>query len=127
MGDEGGFAPNLKDEGEAIDLIIASINKAGYSTKEVKLALDVASSEWWIGNGKYKLPKANTVYTPEELINRWSTLINKYPILSIEDPLGEKDYDGWSEITRRLGGQVMLVGDDLFVTNSKRLQLGFDM
>ena len=126
VGDEGGFAPNLSDEYEAIELIISAIKKAGYNTDQVKIALDIASSEWWNGKGKYKLPKANTCYTSEELIEKWSNLVDKYPILSIEDPLGEEDYEGWKQITEKLGKKVMLVGDDLFVTNSKRLQMGFD-
>lgn len=127
VGDEGGFAPDLKDENEAIELIIAAITKAGYDTSEVKIALDIASSEWWIGDNNYRLPKANKVFTTDELISKWCNLVEKYPILSIEDPLGEKDYEGWSKLTEKLGKRVMLVGDDLFVTNSKRLQMGFDM
>ncbi len=126
VGDEGGFAPNLADEYEAIELIISAINKAGYDTEQVKISLDVASSEWWEGKGNYKLPKAKTRYSSEELIEKWRNLVDKYPILSIEDPLGEEDYEGWAKITEELGKRVMLVGDDLFVTNSKRLQMGFD-
>ncbi len=126
VGDEGGFAPNLNSEEEAIELIIKAIKNAGYTTEQVKIALDVASSEWWIGHGKYKLPKSNETYTTNELIEKWEALVGKYPILSIEDPLGEEDYEGWTKITEVLGGRVMLVGDDLFVTNSKRLQMGFD-
>ena len=126
VGDEGGFAPSLKNEEEAIELIIEAINNSGYNTDKVKIALDIASSEWWQGRGKYRLPKQDKVYTSIELIERWGKLVEKYPIISIEDPLGEKDYAGWKEITQRLGKKVMLVGDDLFVTNSKRLQMGFD-
>ena len=126
VGDEGGFAPNLSDETEAIDLIICAIKKAGYTTEQVKIALDVASSEWWIGKGKYKLPKAKAEYSSDELIQKWSELINKYPIISIEDPLGEEDYDGWVRITNELGSKIMLVGDDLFVTNKKRLAMGLE-
>lgn len=126
VGDEGGFAPSLSDEYEAIELIISAINKAGYDTDHVKIALDIASSEWWVGSGKYKLPKAGTCYSSDELIEKWSSLIEKYPILSIEDPLGEEDYEGWAKITQALEKKVMLVGDDLFVTNIKRLQMGFD-
>lgn len=126
VGDEGGFAPDLKSEEDAIELIIEAIKLANYNTKQVKIALDVASSEWWVGNQKYKLPKANIEFTSDELIDKWTIWINKYPIISIEDPLGEEDYVGWEEITEKLGNSVMLVGDDLFVTNSKRLQLGFD-
>ncbi|MBQ8147087.1 MAG: phosphopyruvate hydratase [Clostridia bacterium] len=126
VGDEGGFAPNLSNDEEAIELIIEAIKSAGYNTNQVKIALDIASSEWWIGNQKYKLPKADMIYTTDDLIDKWSVWVNKYPIISIEDPLGEEDYVGWEEITKNLGKSVMLVGDDLFVTNSKRLQLGFD-
>lgn len=126
IGDEGGFAPNLKNDEEALELIVEAINKSGYNTNQVKIALDIASSEWWQGKGKYRLPKQNKMYSSFELIERWSNLIEKYPIASLEDPLGEKDYDGWTELTARLGKRVMLVGDDLFVTNKKRLQMGFD-
>ncbi len=125
VGDEGGFAPDLKNECEAIDFIISAIKKAGYDTDQVKISLDVASSEWWTKNGKYTLPKANITYSTDELIDKWSNLIEKYPILSIEDPLGEEDYDGWTKITKQLGNKVILVGDDLFVTNKLRLQKGF--
>lgn len=126
VGDEGGFAPDLDSEEEAIKLIIKAIEKAGYSTEQIKIALDIASSEWWIGKGKYKLPKAQKTYSTEELIQKWECLVEKYPIISIEDPLGEEDYDGWTKITRMLSSKVMLVGDDLFVTNKKRLKMGFD-
>ena len=125
VGDEGGFAPDLEDENEAIEFIIRAIKKAGYDTDQVKIALDIASSEWWVGKGKYKLPKAQKLYSTDELIDKWEILIEKYPILSIEDPLGEEDYDGWTKITKKLGSKVMLVGDDLFVTSSKRLQMGY--
>ena len=126
VGDEGGFAPDLKNEIEAIELIVKSINKAGYSTEQVKLALDVASSEWWLGRGKYELPKAKECFTTDELIDKWEHLVEKYPIISIEDPLGEEDYEGWTKITKKLSHKVMLVGDDLFVTNEKRLKMGFE-
>lgn len=123
VGDEGGFAPNLDSDEEAIELIIEAIKNAKYDTGSVKIALDIASSEWW-RHGKYHLPKSKKVYTSDELILRWQELIEKYPIISIEDPLGEKDYDGWRKITYTLGEKVMLVGDDLFVTNEKRLIKG---
>ncbi len=125
VGDEGGFAPNLNNEEEAIELIIEAIIGANYDTSSVKIALDIASSEWWNG-ASYTLPKAQKTYTSEELIERWEMLINKYPIISIEDPLGEKDYHGWQKITSQIGDRVMLVGDDLFVTNEKRLKKGID-
>ena len=123
VGDEGGFAPNLKDESEAIELIIEAIKNANYDTESVKIALDIASSEWWNGNS-YSLPKSKKTYTSDELIERWEMLINKYPIISIEDPLGEKDYYGWQKITAQIGDRGMLVGDDLFVTNESRLKDG---
>ncbi len=124
VGDEGGFAPNLANEYEAIELIIESIVRAGYNTKQVKISLDVASSEWWVGKGKYSLPKTKKEYTTAELIEKWVDLVQKYPILSIEDPLGEEDYEGWARLTEILKDRVLLVGDDLFVTNKERLQMG---
>ena len=127
VGDEGGFAPNLTNEEQAIDLIIEAIVRAGYTTKQVKIALDIAASEWWAGKGKYALPKAKKTYTTAELIEKWINLVESYPIISIEDPLGEEDYEGWAEITKKLRDKVLLVGDDLFVTNMERLQMGFDM
>lgn len=124
VGDEGGFAPNLHDEYEAIELIIESIVRAGYNTEQVKISLDIASSEWWVGKGKYALPKASKEYSTDELISKWVDLVEKYPILSIEDPLGEEDYEGWARLTEILSDKVLLVGDDLFVTNKERLQMG---
>ena len=123
VGDEGGFAPNLSSDEEAIELIISAIEKAGYSTNEVKIALDIASSEWTDKHG-YTLPKAQTRFTGDELIKKWSNLIGKYPIISIEDPLGEEDYPMWQALTSRLKQKALLVGDDLFVTNEKRLKYG---
>ena len=123
VGDEGGFAPNLSNEEEAIELIISAIKKAGYSTDEVKIALDIASSEWVTKDG-YLQPKSNQAFSGEELISKWQGLIKKYPILSIEDPLGEEDYPSWQKATSSMGENVMLVGDDLFVTNEKRLKYG---
>ncbi len=123
VGDEGGFAPNVRDEEEAIELIIEAIYLSNYDTDKVKIALDIASSEWYEG-GKYHLPKANLTFTSEELIDRWQKLVSKYPIISLEDPLGEEDYTGWEKITELIGERVMLVGDDLFVTNEKRLEKG---
>ncbi len=128
VGDEGGFAPNLKSEEEALDLIVRAIQEAGYSTDDVKIALDIASSEWWNNSNKsYFLPKAKVEYSSDDLIKKWSALTNKYPIISIEDPLAEDDFDGWVKITEALGKKIMLVGDDLFVTNKNRLQKGFDL
>lgn len=127
VGDEGGFAPDLSSETEALDLIVQAIKNAGYNTRDVKIALDIASSEWWTEENNYLLPKGKLKYSSSELIKKWGDLISKYPIISIEDPLGEEDYGGWSEITNTLGSKVMLVGDDLFVTNTKRLEKGFEM
>lgn len=126
VGDEGGFAPNLNDEEEAIELIIKAIQEAGYQcNSDFMIAIDAASSEWKSENG-YKLPKKQKQYSTEELVSYWENIVNKYPIFSIEDPLDEEDWDGWKLITERLGKKILLVGDDLFVTNAKRLQKGID-
>ena len=126
VGDEGGYAPLLKNDEEALDLIIKAIERANYKIKkDFMIALDIASSEWY--NEKednYTLTKSKKTYTKEELINYYDYLINKYPIISIEDPLGENDIEGWKLITNRLNDKVMLVGDDLFVTNKERLKMG---
>ena len=124
VGDEGGFAPNLDSDEAAIELILQAVEKAGYSGK-IKLALDVASSEWY-RDGNYTLPKRDKTMTAEQLIEYYSELISKYPIISIEDGLSENDWDGWQKLTEKLGGKLQLVGDDLFVTNPKRLQTGFE-
>lgn len=126
VGDEGGFAPDLSSDEEAIEVILEAITKAGYDTDKVKIALDAASSEWY-EDGGYRLPKRNTKMTTDELIDYWDGLISTYPIVSIEDPLGEEDWNGWSRITEKLGDIVQLVGDDLFVTNTKFLHKGLDM
>lgn len=124
VGDEGGFAPNLENDEEAIRLIMASIGKAGYKTPEdFVLALDCASSEW-ATEGGYTLPKSGKRYSTEELIAYWERLCGEYPIVSIEDGLGEEDWAGWRIMTERLGDRVRLVGDDLFVTNPSRLSKG---
>ena len=123
VGDEGGYAPSLKSDEMAIELILEAINTAGYDTEKVKLALDVASSDW-VKADKYIMTKSGREYFPDELIVYYSTLVNKYPIISIEDGLGEDDFSGWKRLTDRLGERVMLVGDDLFVTNEARLKKG---
>lgn len=123
VGDEGGFAPNLNDDREAIEYIIKSIGKAGYSTENVGMALDVASSEWY-SDGVYRLPKSGKSLTTAELIEKTEELCRDYPIISVEDGLGEEDYSGWKRLTERLGERVLLVGDDLFVTNPERLKDG---
>ncbi|MBQ8793341.1 MAG: phosphopyruvate hydratase [Clostridia bacterium] len=124
VGDEGGFAPNLDSDEAAIELILQAVERAGYSGK-IKLALDVASSEWY-KDGKYTLPKRDKTMTAEQLIEYYSELISKYPIISIEDGLSENDWDGWQTLTQKLGDKIQLVGDDLFVTNPQRLKMGFD-
>ena len=130
VGDEGGFAPNLSSDEETIETILAAIEKAGYQPgRDFMLAMDAASSEWKSPKGKgfYKLPKAGTEYTSSELIAHWKSLVEKYPIISIEDGLDEEDWEGWQEMTRELGGKVQLVGDDLFVTNTERLAKGIQL
>lgn len=123
VGDEGGYAPDLKGDEEAIQLICEAIEEAGYDTDVVKVALDAASSEWQ-NNGAYFLPKRKVNMQTEELIAYWEGLVSKYPICSIEDALDQSDFAGWANLTRRLGDKIMLVGDDLFVTNTKRLLEG---
>lgn len=125
VGDEGGFAPSLENEEEAILLIIEAIKKAGYNTNQIKLALDAASSEWLSGGG-YVMPKSKRAFTREELISHWESLCEKYPIVSIEDGLSENDFEGWKLLTDRLGDKIQLVGDDFFVTNSARLRKGIN-
>ena len=127
VGDEGGFAPNLKNDEEALELIMQAVEKAGYkSGRDFTIAIDAATSEWVQPDGTYKLPKAGIVRKNSEMIDYWDKLVKKYPIVSIEDGLGEDDWDGWRELTARLGDKVRLVGDDLFVTNSARLKKGIE-
>lgn len=123
VGDEGGFAPDLDSDEAAIELITAAIEKAGYTTENTKIALDVASSEWYSG-GEYLLPKRNVKMTANELIEYYERLAQKYPIISIEDGAAEEDWNGWKNLTERLGKRIQLVGDDLFVTNIKRFKKG---
>ena len=130
VGDEGGFAPNLSSDEETIETILAAIEKAGYLPgKDFMLAMDAAASEWKSPKGKgfYKLPKAGTEFTSAELIAHWKSLVEKYPIISIEDGLDEEDWEGWQIMTKELGGKVQLVGDDLFVTNTERLSKGISL
>lgn len=129
VGDEGGFAPVLASDEEAIETILEAVKKAGYEPgKDFMIAMDAASSEWKTKEkGKYKLPKAGTVYTSEELIEHWKKLVEKFPIISIEDALDEEDWEGWKKLTAELGDKVQLVGDDLFVTNTKRLSKGISL
>lgn len=131
VGDEGGFAPDVADENEAIELILESFRKAGYSYGkygQFMISLDIAASEWKSGTeGIYHLPKKNVNYTTTELIEKWHKLATDYPIYSIEDPLDEEDFEGWQTITAKMGTETVLVGDDLFVTNKKRLLKGINM
>ena len=123
VGDEGGFAPDLQSDEEAIALIVKAIEEAGYTTNDIKIALDVASSEWY-ENSEYVMPKRQQKMTADELIAYYESLCEKYPIISIEDGVAEEDWDGWKKLTERLGNKLQLVGDDLFVTNYKRLSMG---
>ncbi|MBQ9086886.1 MAG: phosphopyruvate hydratase [Clostridia bacterium] len=125
VGDEGGYAPNLESDEQAIELICEAITAAGYTTEKVKLALDAAASEWYDDAGGYRLPKTGKRFTRSELVEYWRGLCKKYPmILSIEDGLDQRDAEGWRELTQAIGKEVMLVGDDLFVTNTERLRRG---
>ena len=126
VGDEGGFAPDLNSDEEAIELIVRAIEKAGYTTDQIKIALDVASSEWY-SDGNYLLPKRNKKMTADELISYYGDLISKYPIISIEDGTAEEDWEGWQKLTAALGDNIQLVGDDLFVTNTSRLKKGMEL
>lgn len=127
--DEGGFAPDLSSDEEAIVSIMEAIEKAGYAPgKDFVLAMDAASSEWkGTKKGEYLLPKSKKQFTSEQLVAHWKTLCEKYPIYSIEDGLDEEDWEGWKLLTKELGGRVQLVGDDLFVTNTQRLKKGIEL
>mgnify|MGYP000477469525 FL=1 len=129
VGDEGGFAPDLASDEEAIQYILEAVKNAGYEPgKDFMIAMDAASSEWKGSNkGEYVLPKAGTKFTSAELIEHWKKLVEKYPIISIEDALDEEDWEGWQLLTKELGGKVQLVGDDLFVTNTERLAKGISL
>ena len=126
VGDEGGFAPNLASDEEAIDLLCQAIKEGGYSFDQVGIALDVASREWF-EDGEYILPNRKKKMTAEELIEYYSALIESYPIISIEDGLAEDDFAGWQKMTKKLGDKILLVGDDLFVTNVERLSEGISL
>ena len=129
VGDEGGFAPDLASDEEAIQYILDAVKDAGYEPgKDFMIAMDAASSEWkGEKKGEYVLPKAGTKFTSEELIEHWKKLVDKYPIISIEDALDEEDWEGWQKLTAELGDKVQLVGDDLFVTNTERLSKGIEL
>ncbi len=129
VGDEGGFAPALDSDDEAVAVIMEAVQKAGYEPgKDFVIALDAAASEWKSGRGKgfYKLPKTGKEYSSDELIKHWEKLCSRYPIVSIEDGLDEEDWNGWNKMTASLGNKIQLVGDDLFVTNTERLVKGIN-
>ena len=127
VGDEGGFAPNLESNEEALQTIVEAIKKAGYEPgKDVMIAIDAAASEFY-EDGKYNMAGDNAVRSSDEMIEYYKNLVEKYPIISIEDGLAEDDWDGWKKLTKELGSKIQLVGDDLFVTNVKRLQKGIEM
>lgn len=123
VGDEGGFAPNLKSNEEGIEVILEAIDKAGYDTEQIKICLDVASSEFY-EDGKYTLSGEHKVLNADEMVEFLANWAEKYPIISIEDGMAEQDWDGWSKLTQRIGNKCQLVGDDLFVTNTRRLAEG---
>ena len=129
VGDEGGFAPDLASDEEAIQYILEAVKGAGYEPgKDFMIAMDAASSEWkGSKKGEYVLPKAGTKFTSAELIAHWKKLVETYPIISIEDALDEEDWEGWQQLTKELGDKVQLVGDDLFVTNTERLSKGIGL
>ena len=131
VGDEGGFAPNLSSDEETIETILDAIKAAGYEPgKDFMIAMDAASSEWKdkeLGVGHYLQPKSGKKFTSDELIAHWASLVEKYPIISIEDALDEEDWEGWQKLTAELGNKVQLVGDDLFVTNTERLKKGIEL
>lgn len=127
VGDEGGFAPDLKSNEEAIEVIIEAVKKAGLEPgKDIFIALDPASSEFF-EDGKYVLKHEGKTLSPKEMVDFYENLVNKYPIISIEDGMAEEDYEGWKIMTERLGKRIQLVGDDLFVTNTERLKMGIEM
>ena len=125
VGDEGGFAPNLSSNEEALKVIIEAIEKAGYTTEQVKICLDVASSEFY-EDGKYNLAGEGKVLSREEMVDFLANWVEKYPIISIEDGMAEEDWEGWKMLTDKIGSHCQLVGDDLFVTNTKRLKKGIE-
>ena len=126
VGDEGGYAPMLKKDEDALSVIVAAIEKAGYIPgADFMIAIDAASSEWYDPElDAYKLPKAGKVLSRQQLVNLWQRFVKKYPIISLEDGMGETDWEGWAMLTKAIGGKVQLVGDDLFVTNTERLSQG---
>ena len=128
VGDEGGYAPNLKKDEDALKVIVAAIEKAGYkSGEDFKIAIDAASSEWWDEDQKcYIQPKSGRKLTQQQLVNMWKKFADTYPIISLEDGMAETDWEGWAMLTKAIGDRVQLVGDDLFVTNVERLATGIE-
>ena len=129
VGDEGGYAPMLKRDEDALSLIVAAIERAGYIPgADFMIAIDAASSEWYEEEqGIYRLPKAGKVLSKKQMVQMWKRLAEKYPIISLEDGMAETDWEGWEMLTKALGKQIQLVGDDLFVTNTQRLKQGIEM
>ena len=130
VGDEGGFAPNLKKDEDALKVIVEAIEKAGFKPGEdFRIAIDAATSEWFVNEdgGYYLLPKAKKKMTRAQMVRMWKDFANKYPIISLEDGMAEDEFEGWALLTKELGKKIQLVGDDLFVTNTKRLSDGIDM
>ena len=129
VGDEGGYAPMLKRDEDALSLIVAAIERAGYKPgADFMIAIDAASSEWYEEEqGIYRLPKAGKVLSKNQMVQMWKKLVEKYPIISLEDGMAETDWEGWKMLTKALGKQIQLVGDDLFVTNTQRLKQGIEM
>ncbi len=127
VGDEGGFAPELESEGQALELILEAVERAGYTAgKDFLISLDAAASEWKGDSSEYFMPKKKVSRTADQLISEWEEICSKYPIFSIEDPLDEEDWSGWERLTEKLGKKILLVGDDLFVTNTERLAKGIE-
>lgn len=128
VGDEGGFAPDLKTNEEAIEVILEAVEKAGYKPgQDIRIAIDAAATELYGEDGNYHFPGEGVVRTPEELVEYYVNLADKYPIISLEDGLAEDDWEGWKMLTDRLGDRIQLVGDDLFVTNTERLKKGIEL
>jgi len=128
VGDEGGFAPNLKTDEEAIQVILEAVEKAGYKAgDDFRIAIDAAATEMYQEDGTYFFWKTGIKKTREEMVEYWAELVNKYPIISLEDGVSEEDWDGWKLLTEKIGNKVQLVGDDLFVTNTTRLKKGIDL
>ena len=128
VGDEGGYAPNLKKDEDALKVIVQAIEKAGYrSGEDFMIAMDGAVSEWYQEDGTYYLPKAKKTMTRAQMVAMWKKFVDHYPIISIEDGMGEEDWEGWAMLTKALGSRVQLVGDDLFVTNTTRLKKGIEL